>query len=300
MKIKTLLRSFTMSFGIAAVTAAPAAPAPAVLDTRPAFMQIVTNFTRLTNVVVVTNYVVLTNVSYTTNLYNAQGQLLLPVKPAAPPIPGLIPIPPAAAMPAGPDPAAVKASQMTAVGELLLQSVWGASNKVCAADSFSGNAPRAIRMPEGVTSFDRKKGQAFLTAMNTAATKAAPEAVKLVAQAVAGLKPSDPAAILKGENDAATAFLLNTAGEDLTNRILAVVQRAAAEAKVQDAYRSVMLKGGGLLGAVLGTGPAVDTDAHITKGLIAAIFQEVAGQEKVIRADPAARKSKALQEALKK
>lgn len=34
-----------------------------------------------------------------------------------------------------------------------------------------------------------------------------------------------------------------------------------------------MLKGGGFLGAVLGTGPTVDIDAHITQGLMDALDQ---------------------------
>ncbi|MBM3847454.1 MAG: hypothetical protein FJ405_14375, partial [Verrucomicrobia bacterium] len=69
------------------------AQAPAAsLDTRPAFMQVVTNKVFRTNHVVVTNTVITTNLVIATNLYNAQGILLQPVTP---PAPGLIPIPPA-------------------------------------------------------------------------------------------------------------------------------------------------------------------------------------------------------------
>lgn len=286
--------------GIAAVAADPASLP--TLDTRPAFMLVVTNISRVTNAVVVTNYLVVTNITYQTNLYNAQGQLLQPVAPAVASVPGLIPIVPAtpAPKPAEPDPAVLKSNQVVAVRELLNLSLSGASNVLSAAGTFAENTPRGIRMPEGVTSFDRKKSQAFLQAMNTAAAKALPDAIQVAAQAVSSLNPTNPASIVQGTNGAATAYLLTDQGEKMSSDILAVVRRAAAEAGVREAYQAVMLKGGGLLGAVLGSGPAVDTDAHITKGLTDAIFEEVKKHEAAVRAEPSGRGTKTLQEALKK
>ena len=302
-----------VAFSCGALGSARAADAPPVVfDTKPAFMQVLTNLTRVTNAVVVTNYVVVTNVAYVTNLYNAAGQLLQPVDPAKPPIPGLVPIPqetlaaapaaptpPPAPKPAPPDPAVVKAGQVAVVRELLTQSLSSASNTVAVAESFGAGRAHAIQMPEGITSFDRKKGQNLLTTMNAAAEKAAPAAFGKVQAAIGRLDVPDPAALLKGGKDAATLALQTAEGVALSAQVYILVQQAASDAGVGEAYRSVMFKGGGLLGAVLGTSSAVDIDAHITKGLMEAIFSELAAKEALIRADPAARKTKPLQDAFK-
>lgn len=295
----------TAATATAAEPAPPAAP-PVLLDTKPAFMQVVTNTTLLTNAIVVTNYVVVTRISFTTNLFNAAGQLLQPIPPALAGIPGAVAIPQSLPQPPpkpaapGPDPAAIKADQLKAVRELLVQSLLSASNTLASAGYFADAKPHSVMMPAGVTSFDRKKGQAFLAAMNLAAEKAVPETVAIVAEALKKVSPTDPSAILKGAPDAATALLLSVEGQNISNQTLTIVQRTASDASVGAAYRGVMIKGGGLLGAVLGTGPAVDTDVHITKGLVAALFHEMTTQETKIRTDPAARKTKILQDAFPK
>ena len=290
--------------GLACGGLVQAQPAP-VLDVRPAFMQIITNRTLQTNVVIVTNLVVTTNWAVTTNYYNAQGQLLQPVQPQPPPIPGLIPIPqsPAVTAPApppAPDPAVVKSNQVLALRELLGQSLIAISNKICAPGSFAGHATQQIQLPQGVTSFDRKKGDALVAAMNQAAENAAPESLAIVQKAALQFKPDDPAAVINGEKDAATRQFWNAQGNEITQQVLAVVKRTAAEAKVQSAYNAVMLKGGGLLGAVLGGAPAVDVDSHITTGLLQALVNNLAEQESRIRTDPAARPTKILQDTFKK
>lgn len=260
-------------------------------------MQIVTNYSVKTNVVVITNYITVTNAVITTNYYNAQGQLLTPVKPALPAIPGLIPIP---QTPAAPDPAVVKANQLQALRDLLAQGLLATSNQLAAAGSFTSNAAHRIQIPQGVTSFDRKKSEALLAAMNLTAEKAVPEAVAAVTQTAAQIKTDDPAATIQGDKDSATRLLLANHGEELVNALLPIVQRAGTAHKLRETYASVMLKGGGLLGSVLGAGPSVDIESHVTQGLMKALFNQLAAQEAAIRADPAARKTKALQEAFKK
>lgn len=263
------------------------APPPAVLDTKPAFMQIVTNYARATNIVVVTNRVVVTNAVFTTNYYNAQGQLLQPAAPAP-------------AVPAKPDPAVVRATQTQAIREALAQGVTAASNKLAAAGSFVEGAAVVIQIPAGVTVLDRKRGETLFNAMNTAAKQAVPETAALFQKTIAALQPADPAPVVQGENDAAVRALVIAEGQNLANQILEIVRRTAATAKVNEAYQSAMLRGGGLLGAVLGGGPTVDINAHITQGLLDLMVKEIAAEEQRIRTDPAARKTKAVQEAFKK
>jgi hypothetical protein len=284
-------------FGLAAAGLAVASHAQTTLDTRAAFMSIATNATLKTNLVIVTNYVVVTNLTYTTNFYNAQGQLLQPVAPA---IPGLIPIPGASPAPATPDPAVLQATQAQAIKDLLSGGVLAASNTLCSAGSFSSNTAITIQIPDGVTVFDRKKGQALLAAMNNAAEKAAPEALAVIQQKVNQLKLENPAQLLQGGADAATTHFNSTEGQRLAEEIQPIVQRAATAAGVDQAYQNVMLKGGGLFGAVLGTSKGADVNAHITHGLMDAIYKTMTAQENLLRTSPAARKTKALQEALKR
>ncbi|MBL9167353.1 MAG: DUF4197 family protein [Verrucomicrobiales bacterium] len=274
------------------------------LDTKPAFMQVVTNFVYRTNAIVVTNYVVTTNAVAVTNYYNAQGVFLQPVTS----IPGLVPIPqtpvPAAApapapAPAAPDPAVVKAGQLQAVRDLLIQGLATSSNQLALAGSFTTNVQQQIQIPQGLTSFDRRKSQSLITAMNLTAEKAAPSVIALLAKTAGQFQTDDPAAVIKGNADAATRGFLTSQRPALDPQIFLLVQQAAADTRLRETYNSVMLKGGGLLGAVLGSGPAVDIEAHVTQGLLQAIVNHWAVQEKTIRTDAAARKTPALQQAFK-
>ncbi len=280
-----------------AVAATPTAAATPVAQTpefKPVFISIVTNYHLVTNRVIVTNYVVSTNLTFTTNYYNAQGQLMTPLQPVA-----AAPAAVAAPKPVAPDPAIVKANQVRALRELLALSTKAASNTVAAPGAFSRTPSLQIRIPEGVTVFDRRKGETLTDAMNKAAENAAPAALALVQKTVAQLNPAEPAPILQGGNDAATRFLLSSEGQKLTDQVLGLVQTSAANARVTEAYNAVMLRGGGLLGAVLGTAPSVDMNAHITKGLVEAIFLNLASEEGRVRTDPTVAKSKILQDALK-
>lgn len=272
------------------------APAP-VLDTKPAFLQIVTNLTYQTNQVIMTNYVVITNAVVVTNYYNAQGQLLRPVEPRKPSIPGLIPIP--ESKPAEPDPADVRDIQMQAIRDLLKQGLLAISNQVSAVGSFTSNATHRIPIPQGVTSFDRKKTQALLNALNTTAEKAAPEALALLMKMALQLKTEDPDSIIHGDPDSATRLLFTTRPDEWEPQLLALVKQAGTEPKLREAYNSVMLKGGGLLGSVLGTGPSVDIESHVAQGLLRAITTHLMEQEALIRSDASLRKTTALKQAFK-
>jgi hypothetical protein len=300
--------SLRTSFALVGCLVMAAHPAEAqtpvsTLDTKPAFMQVVTNFVYRTNAIVVTNYVVTTNAVAVTNYYNAQGVFLQPVTS----IPGLVPIPqtpaPAAAAPApapaAPDPAVVKAGQVQAVRDLLVQGLVAASNQLALAGSFTTNVQQQIQIPQGLTSFDRRKSQSLITAMNLTAEKAAASVIALLTKTAGQFPIDDPAAVIKGNADAATRGFLNSQRPALDPQIFLLVQQAAADTRLRETYNSVMLKGGGLLGAVLGSGPAVDIEAHVSQGLLQAIVNQWAVQEKTIRTDAAARKTPALQQAFK-
>lgn len=276
---------------------APTGPSP-VLDTKPMFMSIITNYTRITNPVIVTNYVVVTKRTYTTNYFNAHGQQLIPLPGSEMPVFAAAEAKPAA--PAAPDPAVVHSNKVQALRNLLTMALTSASNTLAIDGSFTSGTANQIRIPEGVTVFDRKKAQALTTAMNVAAEKAAPAAFSILRNLVAQLNPSDPVEILEENGDAATRYLVSAQGQKAVDEVLGVVQTTAAAARVPEAYNAVMLRGGGLLGAVLGTAPSVDMNSHITRGLMEAIITKVGAQENAIRTDPAVRTSAALKDAFTK
>ena len=281
--------------------ASPAAPTGALApDFKPVFMAIATNYTLRTNIVIVTNYVVVTNTVLTTNFYNAQGQLMQLIGAGAPVQAGAAAaVAKTPAPPAGPDPM-IRSNQVQALKDLLRWSATAGSNALSAEGAFNNSPTYRIRIPDGVTVLDRKKAQTLSTAMNTAAEKAAPEVFALVQKSIAQLNPPDPSTVLRGGNDGATRHLQSAEGQAIATQALTIVQRTGEAARVPEAYRNAMLKGGGLLGAVFGTGPAVDLDGVITRGLVEAVFQSLAAEENRLRADPAGKISKALQEALKR
>ena len=281
---------------------APAIPSSttSAAENQGIFMAVTTNIIRITNQVVVTNLVVSTNFTFTTNYYNSQGQLLTPVQSIATAATAKAETKPATPVAAGPDPAVVRSNRVRAVRELLSQSIGVASNTLSASGAFTGNAKYQIRIPDGVTVFDRKKERTLLTAMNTAAERAVPSVAAMLQKSVADFNPADPVPVLQGDKDAATRALLSAQGANITNQVLAIVESTAANANVPEAYNAAMLRGGGLLGAVLGTSPSVDINAHITQGLIDAVIANITAHEYVLRTDSSARKTKALQEAFAK
>ena len=151
-----------------------------------------------------------------------------------------------------------------------------------------------------MTVFDRAKAARLLTAMNTAAEKAVPETTQLVQSAITRLALPQPQSLLQGATeDAATRLLLTTEGQSLSNQTLAIIKKTGAAAGLPDAYQTAMLKGGGLLGGLLGGGPSVDIDSHVTRGVLAAIVKNITTEERAIRTTPSARTTAALKDAFK-
>lgn len=212
----------------------------------------------------------------------------LPVTPDKPAIPGLIPIteakpaetpPEKAAEPPPAPPNPILAGHSRFAGQRIDNLLEQGERR----RQLPSNLTQQIQVPQGVTSFDRKKTQDLLTAMNVTAEKAAPEAVALLTKAAAQIKTEAAAAAVKGGPGAATQLFANTHGTELESQLLALVQKAAVQTRLRNAYNDVMFKGGGLFGAVLGSGPSVDIESHVAKGLWRALTNNLAEQE---RPDP--------------
>jgi hypothetical protein len=191
----------------------------------------------------------------------------------------------------------MKAMQLQAIRDLLIQGISSASNQLSKPGAFISNATHRIAMPAGVTNFDRKRGEALVQAMNLTAERAAPEAAALLLKFASQINPANPADIIRGEVDAATRMLLSMEGEALATGLVELVERTGKETKLQEAYANVMLRGGGLLGAVLGTQPQVSIENHVAQGLLRAFAENLAREEKNVRTNAAARLTPAMRQA---
>jgi hypothetical protein len=140
----------------------------------------------------------------------------------------------------------------------------------------------------------------FVVAMNRAAEQAVPEAFAVLKDSVQQISISDAKSILLGTNTAATDYFKRTTSTNLFARFLPIVKQATDKAGVTSAYKRLLEKttiGGfriGDLGA-LGARSEFDIDSYITQKALDGLFVKIAEQEKLIRANPAARSTDILQ-----
>ena len=105
---------------------------------------------------------------------------------------------------------------------------------------------------------------------------------------------------LTGSDTAATDFFRRTSQTNLYARFLPIVQTATAQTGVTSAYKNMTAKSGlgslGKLGSSLLGQEAVDVDDYITRKALDGLFLKIAEQEKLMRANPAARTTELLQQ----
>lgn len=199
--------------------------------------------------------------------------------------------------------------------EALSSGVRYAVTNLGRAGGFLDDAQVRIPLPDSLKGAERtlrKLGQdrvadEFITTMNRAAEQAVPEAVEVLGSAVKQMTLEDAKKILTGSNTAATDYFRRTSETNLHARFLPIVQSATARTGVTSAYKRVVnptaLGGLGGLGASLLGQNTLDLDTYITGQALDGLFLKVAEQEKLIRANPAARTTELLQQvfgALKK
>jgi predicted Zn-dependent protease len=132
----------------------------------------------------------------------------------------------------------------------------------------------------------------FVLQMNRAAETAMPATADVLAQAVASLTIDDAKAIVGGaQPDAATQFFTRTAGDNLRQRILPIVQGATAKTGATAAYKDLLKKAGFAAKALAGD---FDLDSYVTDKALAGLYVKMADEEKRIRANPAGQASDLL------
>jgi hypothetical protein len=192
--------------------------------------------------------------------------------------------------------------------EALGKGVQQAVTRLGHEGGFLTNLNVRIPMPEKLRSVEKtlrvlkqdKLADDFVTTMNHAAEQAVPEAAGVFGNAIKTMSIEDAKAILMGTNNAATQYFRRTAETNLYAKFLPIVKQATSQAGVTAAYKQLMEKaeaansfgsfGRSLLGA-----ESMDVDAYVTNKALDGLFKMVAGEEKLIRDNPAARTTVLLQ-----
>ncbi|MGL6290706.1 MAG: DUF4197 domain-containing protein [Silanimonas sp.] len=194
------------------------------------------------------------------------------------------------------------------IKEALAQGVDRSIRQLGRPDGFFRDAAVKILVPERIrqiADIARRAGQgarvdAFEESMNRAAEKAVPSAAGILGDAVRGMSIQDAIGLVRGGETSATDFFRRAAGDKLFSSFRPIVVQQTASVGVTQKYKAFADRaGGGALGALLGGGgrdgrSALDLDDYVTNKSIDGLFHVIAGQERQIRSNPAARNTDLL------
>ena len=186
--------------------------------------------------------------------------------------------------------------------EALKTGIRNAVALVSASGGYLGNARIAIPLPrelEGAAELMRTLGLGhlvddFITTMNRAAERAAPEATVIFIDAIIDMTLEDAMGVLNGPHDAATAYFKRRTRDALFKAFLPIVSRALDETGVTASYKNIIKIYNGIPGV-----PRIDfdIDAYVTDRALDGLFVALADEEKKIRTNPAARVTELLKRA---
>jgi hypothetical protein len=131
----------------------------------------------------------------------------------------------------------------------------------------------------------------FILALNRAAEDASKSALPILTDAVTGMTVNDGMKILKGPDDAATSYLRNTTGDQLTTEFTPIVRQSLENVDVTR-YWTPLVNTYNSIPFVKKQDP--DLERYVTEKGIDGLFTMIAKEEKTIREDPMARTSDLL------
>ena len=161
-------------------------------------------------------------------------------------------------------------------------------------NGYYGNPQLKIPLPQSFQKFEkilRSTGfsselDAFDLSMNRAAEKAVPEAKTLFVDAIKEMTFSDADTILKGGDNAATAYFENKTAGRLQTLFKPIIEQSIESVGVTRIYQSLSEK---IQSIPFAGDYAVDLDAYVTEKAIDGLFIRLGEEEAKIRNDPAAR-----------
>jgi hypothetical protein len=184
--------------------------------------------------------------------------------------------------------------------EALVKGITSGANQASAVDGYFGNPRITIPFPPDVKKVEDKLRQVglgkevdkFVLTLNRGAEAAAKEAIPIFTDAIKAMTIEDAWAVLNGNEDAATQYLIRTTREPLRAKFKPVIQSALQTVNATKYYTDLI--------NVYNKIPFVDNvnpnlDDYATEKALDGLFTLVADEEKKIRQDPVARTTDLLQ-----
>lgn len=133
----------------------------------------------------------------------------------------------------------------------------------------------------------------FVETLNRAAEEAAKEAAPIFIDAIKQMTIEDGYQILKGPDDSATRYLKRKTSAPLNAKFRPVVKKAIQKVEVTKYWNPIISRYNSV---PLMTKVNPDLDAYVTEKALSGLFALIAGEEKKIRKNPAARVTNLLRE----
>jgi hypothetical protein len=173
----------------------------------------------------------------------------------------------------------------------------GTNNSTTAAskvDGFYKNSlifipfpPEAEKIKNTVINLGmQKQVDEFVMTLNRAAEEASKEAAPVFLDAIKNMSISDGFSILRGADNAATEYLKNKTSADLTVKFTPIIKNAIEKVQVTKYWNPIITAYNKIPG-VEKQNP--NLEQYITAKALEGLFKLIAGEEKKIRTDPAAR-----------
>jgi uncharacterized protein DUF4197 len=188
-----------------------------------------------------------------------------------------------------------KADIVSGLKEALIKGSQSAVSTLGKEDGFFAHPKLKIPMPEKLQTVETalrklkqdKIADEFVLSMNRAAEKAVPKAMTIFSSAIKTMSIEDAYGILQGPDNAATEYLKKTSGSQLHQQFLPIVKQATSNVGVTENYKA-LIDNLGMMSKLIDV-ESLDVDKYVTDKAVSGLFNLVANEEKLIRADPAAR-----------
>jgi hypothetical protein len=183
-----------------------------------------------------------------------------------------------------------QSTMISGLKEALSIGTENAVQKVSSLDGYLGNQAIKILMPEKmqtVANVLEKFGQQdlvdeFITSMNRAAEKAAPQAVSHFASAIKEMSFEDARNILEGGDTAATEYFKSKTYDNLYTEFKPIISSSMNDVGVTKLYKELIDK---YTAVPLMQPISLNLDHHVTEKSLNGLFFMVAEEEKKIRND---------------
>lgn len=188
-----------------------------------------------------------------------------------------------------------KADVVAGLKEALIKGSQSAVSTLGKENGFFADPKLRIPMPEKLQTVETalrklkqdKIADDFVLSMNRAAEKAVPKAMTIFSNAIKTMSIEDANGILQGSDSAATEYLKKTSGSQLHRQFLPIVKQATDNVGVTENYKA-LIDNLGMMSKLIDV-ESLDLDKYVTDKAVSGLFDLVANEERLIRADPAAR-----------